>query len=595
MADRIITQASTNISILMRLFDATTGAPYTGATITNLRMAIYTLDTNAVTQVQDETTVLTALAAITTVHTPNYGIEIDASSSGWYRFDLPNTAVDAAATSAIIIITETSGLILEASYEIQLEPVPANLKQIQGTAQRATDLAEIAQYLIANTATFTDIIADDSILAKLLATDGDISGFDEATDSLQAIRDAIGVVSGPGAYVHTLTIRTTGATLLDSVEVWVNNSNDSSGSLIAPKYTNENGVVTVNLDYGTYYIFCRKSGYSFSVTGTNHQIISSAGAVTFTLDIATAVTTEGSNTYTSESFLTRAIAETRRNIDEPELNAKYTDTILVGMLEKSYARTIGEIQRLKANPIVATYDVTVVASTYKYLLPYNISSIYGIYQESDTGARIFYSANSRNNPRGRGVWVEGNTLNLQQNILNAGDVLTVEYISNGTPKLVNGVCTVSNSTTVVLPASPLAGTLDTHSNAYLGCILRILRDTDSSYDYIQERIITGYENTTRTATLNLALSPDSSSSSGTIYFEIAPKIHIGLDEVVAQYLAYWIASIEGNRQRSALLLGMYRDAMRTVRLDAYYSNLDEAGKWKGDNYNNRRFSGGMRT
>ena len=63
--------------------------------------------------------------------------------------------------------------------------------EIDSTAQRATDLAEIAQYLIANAPTLTDVVADDSILAKLMATDGDISGFAESSDSLQSIRDAI--------------------------------------------------------------------------------------------------------------------------------------------------------------------------------------------------------------------------------------------------------------------------------------------------------------------------------------------------------------------------------------------------------------------
>ena len=68
--------------------------------------------------------------------------------------------------------------------------VASDLKYLDGTAQRATDLAEIAQYLIANSATLTSVMADDSILAKLMATDGDISEFDEATDSLQSIANA---------------------------------------------------------------------------------------------------------------------------------------------------------------------------------------------------------------------------------------------------------------------------------------------------------------------------------------------------------------------------------------------------------------------
>jgi len=70
----------------------------------------------------------------------------------------------------------------------------ANAVQIASSTQRATDLAEIARYLFQESATLATIIADNSVMAKLLATGGDISGFAEATDSLQSIRDAL--VSG---------------------------------------------------------------------------------------------------------------------------------------------------------------------------------------------------------------------------------------------------------------------------------------------------------------------------------------------------------------------------------------------------------------
>lgn len=77
------------------------------------------------------------------------------------------------------------------AFDFDTAEVDSNIIKIGGVAARATDLAEIAQYLIANTATLTDIVADNSIIAKLLATNGDISGFNEATDALQAIRAAI--------------------------------------------------------------------------------------------------------------------------------------------------------------------------------------------------------------------------------------------------------------------------------------------------------------------------------------------------------------------------------------------------------------------
>ena len=76
------------------------------------------------------------------------------------------------------------------------DTLQTDLTQIGGTAQRATDLAEIAQYLIAEGVTLTDVIADNSILAQLLAADGDISDYSKTTDALEAIRDR-----GDGAWI----------------------------------------------------------------------------------------------------------------------------------------------------------------------------------------------------------------------------------------------------------------------------------------------------------------------------------------------------------------------------------------------------------
>jgi len=82
--------------------------------------------------------------------------------------------------------------------------VDANLTMINAVAQRATDLAEISQYLFANSSTLTDILADDSVMAKLMATDGDISQYDEASDSQQSIRDAI---NDNGANINSIVAK----------------------------------------------------------------------------------------------------------------------------------------------------------------------------------------------------------------------------------------------------------------------------------------------------------------------------------------------------------------------------------------------------
>ena len=90
------------------------------------------------------------------------------------------------------VATETRLARLNATVSSRAIPGDAmNVSQLAGSTQRATDLAEIAQYLIANAAVLNDVVADDSLLAKLMATDGDISGWNDSTDALQSLRDAM--------------------------------------------------------------------------------------------------------------------------------------------------------------------------------------------------------------------------------------------------------------------------------------------------------------------------------------------------------------------------------------------------------------------
>lgn len=295
----------------------------------------------------------------------------------------------------------------------------------------------------------------------------------------------------------------------------------------------------------------------------------------------------------TDSFLTRAIADFRRYTDEPSVSAKYTDTILIEMIEQSYAHVISEINRNRIEPIVARYTVTYVAGTSIYLLPSLIGSIHAIYQYLSTGGiKIFYSSRSKYNPYGRRMWIEGFTLHIQAGFLSAGDEVIIEYVPSGTARLHNGTCTVDSTGKIVtLGDTPSTGAIDTHTNSYAGSVFRIVSDTDTDYNYIQERNILSYANTTLKATLDLALSPNAGDGvqSGTTSYEIAPAIHRGLDHVVALYLAYWIAAVEGTVTRARLIEKIYRGALRNARLNAYYSNLVEASTVRADNFDNPRY------
>ena len=240
--------------------------------------------------------------------------------------------------------------------------------------------------------------------------------------------------------------------------------------------------------------------------------------------------------------------------------------------------------------MVATFDITYTSGTTKYALPHHIASIFAIYEENtSTGRRVYYRSNSRLNRAGRGVWIEGHTLYVQPGAVSDAAILTVEYIPSGTASLHVGQGTASSiinadKDEITLSSTPELGGLDRYENAYVGSVVRILYNTAG---YINEqRTITAYDVTTRVATLDLALT--GTYSSGTLYYEIGPAILEGLDHVISLYASMWIASIEGHTTRAGQIRRMYANAIRTVRLHAYYSKLDESGALKRDGYDSRR-------
>jgi len=411
------------------------------------------------------------------------------------------------------------------------------------------------------------------------------------SDTLETLSDqidAVESVSGAGDYAVTITIRTTGGVGVPGVSVWVNTSNTRSGSVAGSKVTDANGAVTFNLEYTTHYVFCHLSGYTFAAA----SFTAAAGSVSFTKDIA-AVAVSGSSAFYADSFLSRGIVDVRESLDEPTAKAKYTDARIIEHLEKSYILALNEVNRNSKTPAVVKQEITIVSGTTEYILPHICSSVYGIYEEDDSGGKVFYDGRSRHNPFGQGIWLEGNTLHVQPSSM-IGITLTVEYIPSGVARLHNGVlneAVSSDGKTVVLGDTPNAGVLDTHHQSYAGSVFRCLGvdGTTVTGNFLQERNITAYDETTKTATLDVALSPIPVTDNGYIYYEIAPFISKGMDMVVALYAAYRIMTQEGNMKRAKGILDAYRQEMRNVRLTAYYSNMPESPRIGGDNFDNRRY------
>ena len=391
----------------------------------------------------------------------------------------------------------------------------------------------------------------------------------------------------PGDYEVTLTLRTTGGTPISGVSVWLNSTNTRSGSVAGTKITDTNGQVVFNLEYATYYMFCHLSGYTFA----SASFTSAAGSVAFTKDIG-AATSSGSSSFYADSFLSRAIVDARESTDEPQNNAKYTDARIIEHLEKSYILVLNELNRNSRTPAVAKITKTIASGTLTYPLPHTIGSIHGIYKAGDTGSKVFYDSRSKFNCFGRGIWLENQTLYIQSvDMIGVGEEITIEYIPSGIARLHNGVCTLNAAGTIVtFGATPNAGTLDTHHEAYAGSVFRSLGVDGTTVvgNYLQERVITAYDETTRQATLDSALSPIPTTNNGYIYYEIAPCISKGMDTIVALLAAYRLTA--SNPKRAASILVNYRNEIRNVRLTAYYSNLPEAPLDRSDSFDNKRYN-----
>lgn len=294
-----------------------------------------------------------------------------------------------------------------------------------------------------------------------------------------------------------------------------------------------------------------------------------------------------------ESFLTRGIEDVREAVDEPIINKKYTDARIIRHLEKAFILVLNEKNRSNKTPATVKQTITIVSGLTQYVLPYIMGNFLGLYDLSETGCKIFYDGRSPYNPFGRRVWLEDHTLNIQTvDSLGVGTELIAEWIPNGIARLHNGTCTIDSTGLIVtLGATPNAGALDTHSMAYAGSKFRILEveGTVVAGNYTTERNIESYDHITRQATLDVALDPIPTTDDGSIYYEIAPFISQAFDSVVPLYTAYRIASIEGNHKRAKGILDAYRNEIRNVRLTAFYSNMPEAPRLRGDTFDNRRY------
>ena len=165
-------------------------------------------------------------------------------------------------------------------------------KHVHGfeTEAKAEIESEVNDALVALKLDHLVAVADDddpvnnSIIAMLVATDGDWSNFAKATDALQSIRDVVALASvctearlahldadvssvggiGSGALSCTWTQKDDDENPMDNVQVWLTTDDAGANVIAGTLLSNSSGEVTFMLDAGTYYVWREKAGYNFT-------------------------------------------------------------------------------------------------------------------------------------------------------------------------------------------------------------------------------------------------------------------------------------------------------------------------------------------
>jgi len=287
----------------------------------------------------------------------------------------------------------------------------------------------------------------------------------------------------------------------------------------------------------------------------------------------------------SNSFLTRTRANIREFAGEPGIHAKYSDARLLDWIEMAFSKVFGALSRRADNPICMTYDITLSSGQPHYQLPPTCQRVLQaqVFTAGDMDNPVWeLHPRARSHPAGYNIVFEHTTVRLSPATIAQldGYVLRVTFVPSGCVKLhtasidtddddddTGNITNGTTTATVVLPTQTNinatgAGTLDLRPNAYGGSIFRVL--AAGTANYVQERLITAYDVTTRTLTLSpqfdAGLVPATDTDTNVAY-EIAPPLVEQFDAVIAAWVAMMIVGLEGDKARYGGIATLYQDML----------------------------------
>lgn len=300
------------------------------------------------------------------------------------------------------------------------------------------------------------------------------------------------------------------------------------------------------------------------------------------------------------SLLKTVIERVRGFLDDPDLEAKYSDDYIVRhIVSPAFATVMSRINNSSTGIVMKRLSMPVTYNVPDYQLPPCIGEVWRLCVMDETG-RVLFEAIPRGlyNLRGPNWKIEGNILSFLP-FPNANYAeLELWYIHSGDykPFYSTGGAAASLSadangdkTIVTIDVSSVAsvGEVDRRPSAYVGQMLRVL--PTSSSGVIEERVISSWEyvsSTTWRLTLRKGLS--STAIGNMPAFEIANEGSENMFEAVAAAGALKLATYRKlSGEHFGMIQAAYRDSMKTV-MD-HYSNLQMRmpKSWEKDTVDNQ--------
>lgn len=230
--------------------------------------------------------------------------------------------------------------------------------------------------------------------------------------------------------------------------------------------------------------------------------------------------------HSSGSILMTTIERIRTFLDDPSLDAKYSNDFLVRhIIEPEMVNVITVINQQREEPILCKFLLDNLENTNTSIeLPPNVGIIHRIAKLNADGTVLDDIARrDETDPRGPGWSLDGRDLHIRPDWADDTAGYEVWYTPSGdfVPHYSdNGGELETGALTFTLSASPDVGDYDRREGAYIGGILRVWNAANT---IIQEQVISGYDVSTRLVTVRTKFGTADIPAVDSLRYEIVPE------------------------------------------------------------------------